>query len=507
MLQRPHSWIFDPISIRYRSDTRPDTRSTFSHEVTSPIMTIRTRFAPSPTGFLHIGGARTALFCHLHARHVGGQMILRIEDTDKQRSTQAATDAILEGMQWLGLQSAEEPLFQSQQTASHLAAAEQLLAEDKAYRCYCSRETLDELRDQQRQQGIKPRYDGRCRQRNPQESAAKNQAFVIRFKTPATGTIGWEDKIQKTIQFPNEELDDLILVRSDGSPTYNLAVVVDDHHMKINLVIRGEDHISNTPRQIHLFHALGWAVPEYAHMPLLHGEDGGKLSKRHGAVSVLQYKQEGFLPQAINNYLVRLGWSHGEQEVFTMAEMENSFDISDVGNSAAIFNLSKLLWLNGHHIRAATPEQLLPDLQYHLEQRGIVNPDPKLALAIIPEFQPRAKTMVEMAEKCHFFFVDSVVPYQAKANKKHFQNADPEPFCDLLSALTQLPDWQLEAIETVFRDRVTHHDIKMGQLAQPVRVALTGTSTSPGIFETLFLLGREQSLKRLQVGADLLQKK
>ena len=470
-------------------------------------MTVRIRFAPSPTGFLHIGGARTALFCHLHARHVGGTVILRIEDTDRERSTQAAVDAILDGMHWLGLDPDEGPFFQSHNTALYLSTVARLLAEGKAYRCYCSRETLDALRAEQRQQKIKPRYDGRCRAIPADQTFPEGQPFVIRFKTPREGVTAWEDRIQGTIRVHNDELDDLILVRSDGLPTYNLAVVVDDHTMRINWVIRGEDHVSNTPRQIHLFQALGWELPTYAHMPLLHGADGSKLSKRHGAVSVLQYREDGFLPQALNNYLVRLGWSHGEQEVFTMPEMVKLFDVVDVGRSAAIFDLSKLMWLNGHHIRAATPEQLLPELLFQLEKRGIKEPDSKLALSIIPEFQPRAKTLVEMAEKSHFFFVDSVLPYNEKAYKKHFEQADPVSFMALLTALTALPAWQLEPIEEIFRQVVATHAMKMGMLAQPVRVALTGASASPGIYETLYLLGREKSLKRLQEGVDLFQKK
>lgn len=465
-------------------------------------MTVRTRFAPSPTGFLHIGGARTALFCHLHTRRVGGTFILRIEDTDRERSSQEAVDAIIEGLHWLGLDPDEGPFFQSDNTALYLAAAHRLVAEGKAYRCYCSKERLDALRTTQREQQIKPRYDGQCLTR---KECPDDQPFVIRFKTPSEGVTAWDDQIQGTIRFQNEELDDLVLVRSDGAPTYNLAVVVDDHTMGITLVIRGEDHISNTPRQIHLFQALGWAIPQYAHMPLLHGADGSKLSKRHGAVSVLQYREEGFLASAVNNYLVRLGWSHEEQEIFTRDEMERWFDVRDLGRSAAIFNLPKLLWINGHHIRAAHPDQLLPDLIWQLERRGIPAPDPQRVRAIIPEFQSRSKTLVEMAEKCHFFFVDSVLPYEEKAAKKYFEQAAPEPFLALLSALTALPEWEVEPIEQAFRQTVATHGLEMGQLAQPVRVALTGTATSPGIHETLYLLGREKSLKRLQEGANLLQ--
>ncbi|MBF0186059.1 MAG: glutamate--tRNA ligase [Magnetococcales bacterium] len=464
-------------------------------------MSVRTRFAPSPTGFLHIGGARTALFCQLHTRRLGGTFILRIEDTDRERSTQQAVDAILDGLHWLGLDPDEGPFFQSDNTPLYLAAAQRLLEEGKAYRCTCSKESIDALRESQREQQIKPRYDGRCRDRHDQPT---DQPYVIRFRTPSEGSTAWEDQIQGTIRFPNDELDDLVLVRSDGSPTYNLAVVVDDHNMGITLVLRGEDHISNTPRQIHLFQALGWPVPEYAHMPLLHGSDGSKLSKRHGAVSVLQYREDGFLPDALNNYLVRLGWSHGEQELFTRQEMQTLFDVRQVGRSAAIFNLSKLLWINGNHIRTATPQQLLPELIYQLAKRGIQQPDPQWLLQVIPEFQTRAKTLVEMADKCLFLFAESVLPYEEKAAQKHFYTANVQSIIALHDGLQQLPEWQAAAIEACFRQVVADLQLEMGQLAQPVRVALTGTASSPGIHETLFLLGRERALRRLQEAVSLL---
>ncbi|WP_130471629.1 glutamate--tRNA ligase [Candidatus Magnetaquicoccus inordinatus] len=467
-------------------------------------MSVRTRFAPSPTGFLHIGGARTALFCQLHTRRLGGTFILRIEDTDRERSTQEAVDAIIQGLHWLGLDPDEGPYFQSDNTALYLAAAERLLAEGKAYRCYCSRESIDALRESQREQQIKPRYDGRCRTRT---DFPAEQPFVIRFQTPSSGVAAWEDHIQGSIRFPNEELDDLILVRSDGSPTYNLAVVVDDHNMGINLVIRGEDHISNTPRQIHLFQALGWPVPEYAHMPLLHGSDGSKLSKRHGAVSVLQYREDGFLPDALNNYLLRLGWSHGEQELFTRQEMQELFNIREVGRSAAIFNLDKLLWINGHHIRTATAEQLLPDYRYQLDKRGIRGQDTAYLLQVITEFQSRAKTMVEMVDKSLFLFVDTLGPYEEKALKKHLLSALPQSLMALHQALAGLETWQAQEIDHCFRQVVADLQMEMGQLAQPVRVALTGTASSPGIHETLYLLGRSKSLQRLQDAIDFLQNK
>ncbi|MBF0212235.1 MAG: glutamate--tRNA ligase [Magnetococcales bacterium] len=465
-------------------------------------MTLRTRFAPSPTGFLHIGGARTALFCHLHTRRNQGTFILRVEDTDTERSTQAAVDVIVEGLNWLGLTPDEGPYFQSHHTARYLEVVQQMLAAGHAYPCVCSRERLDALREGQRATGDKPRYDGRCRDLN---LSVGDQPHVIRFKTPRAGETLWEDQIQGPIRISNGELDDLILVRSDGSPTYNLAVAVDDHDMGITLVIRGEDHISNTPRQIHLFRAMGWEVPEYAHMPLLHGSDGAKLSKRHGAVSVLQFREEGFLPSALNNYLARLGWSHGEQEIFTREELEQRFDVRQLGRSASIFDRAKLLWINGHHIRAATPEQLLPELAFQLARLGIDPPPPPEQLAaILPEFQSRAATLVEMAQKCRFLFIDSVLPYEEKAARKHLTQAARAPLAALAAHLETLPEWTTTAIDTAFQHTLTTFGLSMGQLAQPLRVVLTGSGASPGILETLWMLGREKSLARLKEGDDFL---
>ncbi|MBF0179444.1 MAG: glutamate--tRNA ligase [Magnetococcales bacterium] len=468
-------------------------------------MTLRTRFAPSPTGFLHIGGARTALFCRLHTRRHGGVFVLRIEDTDQERSTPEAVEVILEGLRWLGLDPDEGPFFQSDNTELYRAAARRMVEEGSAYPCDCSRETLDEMREQQRLRGEKPRYDGRCRNRT---TPIGDQPHVIRFKTPPAGETVWEDKIQGTILIDNAELDDLILIRSDGSPTYNLAVAVDDHHMGITLVLRGEDHVSNTPRQIHIFRALGWEVPEYAHMPLLHGADGAKLSKRHGAVSVLQYREEGFLPTALNNYLARLGWSHGEQEIFTMVELETWFDIGDLGRSAAIFDQNKLLWINGHHIRAAAPPQLVPELARQLGRLGIDPvPAPERLAAILPEFQPRAATMVEMAQKCRFLFVDSVLPYEEKAARKHLTAAALDPLLGLARHLEGVADWSPPSIEAAFQQTLQAFGLAMGQLAQPLRVVLTGSAASPGIIETLHMLGREQTLRRLHEGAEYLQQR
>jgi glutamyl-tRNA synthetase len=464
-------------------------------------MTIRTRFAPSPTGFLHIGGARTALFCHLHARHHGGEWVLRIEDTDRERSTQAAIDAILDGLHWLGLDHDGEIVYQSRCLSQHLATIQQLLDRGEAYRCYCSREELEAMREIQRDGQLKPRYDGRCRERSADEPVA-DRPYVVRLKTPRTGDVVWQDTIQGEIRISNGELDDLVLLRSDGSPTYNLAVVVDDHAMGITHVIRGEDHISNTPRQIHIFRALGWPVPEYAHMPLLHGTDGAKLSKRHGAVSVLSYRDDGFLPEAINNYLVRLGWSHGDQEIFSMDEMIQLFDVSRVGRSAAVFNQSKLLWLNGHYMRQATPERLLPELVYQLERQGIPPQDPDWLLAILPGLRDRAKTVAEIVTIGRFYFVDSVEPYDARAAQKHLKPEILVPLTDLANRLTLLPAWDTASIESVFQQVLAAHappgTMSMGKLAQPVRVAVTGSDVSPSLFDVLALLGRERSIVRLQ---------
>ncbi|MEO5333749.1 MAG: glutamate--tRNA ligase [Magnetococcus sp. YQC-5] len=460
-------------------------------------MTLRTRFAPSPTGFLHIGGARTALFCWLHTRRHGGIFVLRIEDTDQERSSQEAVDVILEGLHWLGLDPDEGPYYQSKHTEMYLATAHQMVEEGHAYLCTCSKETLDALRERQRESGEKPRYDGRCRNRT---EPVGDKPYVIRFKTPSEGEVVWGDKIQGVIRISNSELDDLILVRSDGSPTYNLAVAVDDHFMGITLVLRGEDHISNTPRQIHLFRAMGWEVPEYAHMPLLHGSDGAKLSKRHGAVSVLQYREEGFLPSALNNYLARLGWSHGEQEIFTVQELKQLFDVKDLGRSAAIFDRAKLLWINGHHIRSSSPEQLLPELARHLGMSGVTPPPLEQLAAILPEFQSRAATMVEMAQKCRFLFVESVQPYEEKSARKHLGAGMLEPLTELHSILSGLEVWSIASLEEAFNQVLHRFGIPMGHLAQPVRVVLTGSGASPGIFETMFMLGRDKTLHRLQVG-------
>ncbi|ABK43462.1 glutamyl-tRNA synthetase [Magnetococcus marinus MC-1] len=466
---------------------------------------MRTRFAPSPTGFLHVGGARTALFCHLQARHVGGTTVLRIEDTDRERSNQALVDAILDGLHWLGLDPDEGPLFQSDHTQRHTDMALKLLEEGKAYKCYCTKQELDDMRAAQQARKEKPRYDGRCRHRSEPPS---DQPYVIRFKTPLEGEVVWPDMVQGTIHIANKELDDLILLRSDGSPTYNLAVVVDDHDMEITHVIRGEDHTSNTPRQIHLFQALGWDVPSYAHIPLLHGEDGSKLSKRHGAVSVLQFREEGFLASALNNYLVRMGWSHGEKEEFTMDEMVALFDVNNVGRSAAIFNTSKLLWLNGVHIRQSGPEQLRGELMWHLQRLGVDNPNPNFIDQIIPGMQERVKTMLEMAQMAMFYF-KAPTEYAETAVAKHL-HADILPaYAALLEKLHTVTadEWDNGGLERAFKVVMAETGAKMGKIGQPVRIAISGSDIAPGIYDILQLVGRHESLRRLEVLLSFFQQR
>ncbi|OSM02490.1 glutamate--tRNA ligase [Magnetofaba australis] len=461
-------------------------------------MTMRTRFAPSPTGFLHIGGARTALFGHLQARRVGGTTVLRIEDTDRDRSSQEVVDAILEGMHWLGLDPDEGPFYQADHAQRHHDLAIQLLESGHAYKCTCTKEELDEMREGQRARKEKPRYDGRCRHKTEEPG---DKPYVVRFKNPEQGDVVWEDMIQGTIRIGNKELDDLILLRSDGSPTYNLAVVADDHDMGITHVIRGEDHISNTPRQINLFKALGWDVPVYAHMPLLHGTDGAKLSKRHGAVSVLQYREDGYLPEAVNNYLVRLGWSHGEQEVFTTQEMESLFDLTRVGRSAAIFNTEKLVWLNSQHMKAATPARLAPELIWQLARLGVESPDPAFVEAIIPEMQERTKTLKEMAQMALFYF-RAPTEYLEKSVKKHLKEAVLAPVSDLVARLEGLSEWTEESIEGAVKAVVNESGQKYPKIAQPIRVFITGSDIAPGVAEILKQLGREESMARLQRGLE-----
>jgi len=457
-------------------------------------MTIRTRFAPSPTGYLHIGGARTALFSWLYARRHGGQFVLRIEDTDLERSTTESVNAILEGMTWLGLDYDEGPFYQTQRFDRYAQVIQKLLDEGKAYRCYCSKDRLNALREQQKADKQKPRYDGLCIDREDQPD---DQPYVIRFRNPQSGQVIVNDMVRGKIVFKNTELDDLIIARSDGSPTYNLTVVVDDLDMKLTHVIRGDDHLNNTPRQINILQALGAEPPLYAHVPMILGADGKRLSKRHGAVGVMQYRDDGFLPEALLNYLVRLGWSHGDDEVFSIDQLVELFDLDAVNKSASTFSPDKLLWLNQHYIKNSSPEHIARHLSWHLGQRDI---DPAKGgpdiLEVIKAQQERAKTLVEMADNSRIFYQD-YLDFDDKAARKNLKPAAQQALARLAEALTDC-DWQAEAIHATIEATAAELDLKLGKVAQPLRVAVTGGAVSPPIDVTLELIGRERSLAGIQ---------
>lgn len=455
-------------------------------------MSVVSRFAPSPTGYLHIGGARTALFSWLFARRHAGKFILRIEDTDRERSTEEALQAILDGMAWLGLDADEGPVYQTKRFDRYKEVIEQLLAEGKAYRCYCSKERLSELRESQMKAKQKPRYDGRCREL----TEAQEGPFVVRFKNPKEGVVEFEDMVRGKIAVSNEELDDLIIARSDGTPTYNFTVVVDDSDMGVTHVLRGDDHINNTPRQINIFHALNKPVPRYGHVPMIHGEDGKKLSKRHGAVSVMQYREEGYLPQAVLNYLVRLGWSHGDQEVFSVAEMIELFDASNISKSPAIFSTDKLLWLNQHYIKTLPAGELIAALGYYLRQAELdVSEGPDFA-AVLEPLRERAKTLWDLVEGCRYFYQD--VELDEKAAQKNLKPAAEEALARVLQSFEQLTEWEGEMLHGVISAVAQQLDVKMGKVAQPLRVAVTGNTMSPPMGITLELIGRERVLARIK---------
>lgn len=457
-------------------------------------MDIRTRFAPSPTGFLHIGGLRTALFCWLYSRHHRGQFVLRIEDTDLERSTEAAIQQILDGLSWAGLDHDEGPYYQTRRFDRYREVIERLLTEGKAYRCYCTKEELEQMRAEQVARGEKPRYDGRCRERH---EARPGVAPVIRFKNPLSGTVIVDDMVHGRVEFQNRELDDLIIARSDGSPTYNFCVVVDDMDMRITHVIRGDDHLNNTPRQMNMLMALGYSPPIYAHLPMILGADGAKLSKRHGAVSVLQYRDEGFLPEALLNYLVRLGWSHGDQEIFTVDEMIRYFDIADVNKSAAAFNPEKLLWLNQQHMMRAPLSRLVEPLRQQLREQGIDATDGVQLEAIAAAQRERAKTMRDMAAQSVFFFKPPAA-YDVKAVQKH---VTPEALAALDALLTDfrsLPEWSASAIHARLAARSAERGLALGKIAQPMRLAVSGGTISPPIDATLAILGRSETVQRIE---------
>jgi len=456
-------------------------------------MTMRARFAPSPTGYLHIGGARTALYSWLHARKHGGKFVLRIEDTDLERSTEESVNAILEGMTWLGLEYDEGPFYQTHRFDRYKEVIQTLLDEGKAYKCYCTKEELEVLREQQMANKEKPRYNGLCREGvEPREGIEP----VIRFRNPIDGEVVIDDMIKGKVVIKNAELDDLIIARGDGTPTYNLTVVVDDLDMGMTHVIRGDDHLNNTPRQINILKAMGAEPPRYAHVPMILGEDGKRLSKRHGAVSVMAYREEGFLPEAVINYLVRLGWSHGDQELFGLEELIELFDVSDVNRAASTFNPEKLLWINQQYIINSEPEHVLHHLSYHL---GNLELDPTSGpdiIEVIKAQRERAKTLVELAKVCEFYYRD-FAGYPEKAAKKAFKGDALQVLECVKGKLSLLDEWDQQEIHAAMESVVAEMEIGFGKLGMPLRLAVTGGNPSPDLDLTLQLVGKEASLRRI----------
>ncbi len=467
-------------------------------------MNVRTRFAPSPTGELHIGGVRTALFSWLYARRMGGAFILRIEDTDRERSTQAAIDTILDGMQWLGLDWDEGPYYQTERFARYQETIHQLLDEGKAYYCYCTKDELDELREQQLKQKVKPRYDGRYRDyKGPPRSGVKP---VVRFKNPLTGVVVVDDIVRGKVAFDNSELDDLIIARADGTPTYNFTVVVDDMDMHITHVIRGDDHLNNTPRQINILRALGVELPRYAHIPMILGADGKKLSKRHGAGSIMQYRDEGYLADALLNYLVRLGWSYGDQEIFSRQEMCKLFDIHAVNQSAATFNADKLLWLNQYYLKQSSYHHYADVLTWHMRAQHIpLEHGPELETLFNVQ-KERTKTFKEMASESRVFYED-FKQYDDKASAKYLKPTALVALQSLLDAFEKIQSWTRSELHEVVLEVAAKHELKLGKVAQPLRVALTGSSASPSIDATLELLGKSRTLARINRAIAIIEAK
>lgn len=462
-------------------------------------MTVVTRFAPSPTGFLHIGGARTALFSWLYAQHCGGKMLLRIEDTDRQRSTDAAIDAILDGMNWLGLTNQDEIYYQFSRQERHAEVAAQLIKEGKAYYCYASPEELDEMREKQRAAGQTIRYDGRWRDRDASE-APEGIKPVVRIKSEQTGQTVVKDLVQGDVTVENSQLDDFVILRSDGTPTYMLAVVVDDHDMAVTHVIRGDDHLTNTFRQIQIYKAMGWNIPEFAHVPLINGPDGAKLSKRHGALGVDAYRDMGYLPEAILNYLMRLSWSHGDDEIISIKQAIEWFDIKDVGKAAARFDFAKLDSLNAHYIREADDDRLADLIKSNIAEKiGSDLTEDQLALLIkaLPSLKERAKTLLELADAAAFYFMPRPLSYNEKAVKL-LNDAGKEALAGLIPHFDKIDHWTEENLNNAVKEYGLEADLKMGKICQPLRAALTGSNSSPSIFEVVELLGKDEALARIQ---------
>lgn len=467
-------------------------------------MTIVSRFAPSPTGFLHIGGARTALFSWLLARHAGGKFLLRVEDTDRERSTQEAIDAILDAMKWLGLEHDGEITYQSQRADRHNEVIDQLIEAGHAYYCDCTKEQVDAMREKARAEGRKPKYDGSCREKGLEAGPDR----VVRLKAPLDGVTAYDDLVKGPIAVNNEEMDDMILRRSDGSPTYNLAVVVDDHDMGVNHVLRGDDHVNNTPRQILIYKAMGWEVPTFGHVPMILGPDKKKLSKRHGALSVMEYEKMGYLPEAACNYLARLGWSHGDQEIFSRQEMVDLFDTANLGNSPSVFDLKKFEWVNAHWIKEADPERLtdmvMDFIGRELGEEAAASAPRDKVLALVPHLQPRAKAIPEMVEQARPFIVSAAsLPYDEKAVTK-FLTEEAKPLLqDVLDRIEAEEAFTHDSLEAACKAVLEERELKFKVLAQPLRVAVTGTTKSPSIYDTMLVLGREETIARIRRALEM----
>lgn len=465
-------------------------------------MKVITRFAPSPTGYLHVGGARTALFSYLYARHHGGQFELRIEDTDTERSTQDSVDAIFEGMDWLGLEYDSEVKYQSKNLARYHEKIDQLLSNGQAYYCDCSKERIDKIREQQMKDGEKPRYDGKCRDLG----LSKTAQTIIRFKTPQSGEVKFKDHVRGEITTANNELDDLVIARADGMPTYNFSVVIDDADMGITHVIRGDDHINNTPRQINIYLALGESVPEFAHVPMILGDDGARLSKRHGAVSVMQYAEDGYLPEAVLNYLVRLGWSHGDQELFSKAEMIELFDLSGVNKAPSAFNTTKLNWINQQYMQQADSLRLVGLMQKRLTKLGVHLPAEINLAAVVEMFKDRAHTINELVDMS-LFLLQPLGGYDEKAEQKAFKESAIEPLKAVIAKCQAIDDWAAADLHQLIADVVAELEVGFGKVGMPVRLALSGQAQGPANDEIMQVLGKEESVNRLEKALKHVTKK